>query len=88
MLNLRVQPAGLTEFAATCTRQADALRTALAPSTSGPGFQASAQAVTASDSMVGAASKTMAERIDDLSSKLSSAAAQYLSHDRLPENPL
>lgn len=82
MLNLRVSPEGLAGFAQTCAQQAVVLRSALAAGPSGPPFQASAQAVTTSDSMVGAASQAIADRIEDLSSKLSSAALQYGRRDQ------
>jgi hypothetical protein len=82
MLNLRVSTDGLTAFAQTCAQRAVVLRSALATCSSGPPFQASAHGVTTSDSLVGAASNAMADRVDDLSSKLTSAAAQYLGRDQ------
>lgn len=82
MPNLRVSPDGLSEFAGACARSAGVLRGALADGSPGPSFQASARAVATSDSMVRAASKAMADRVDDLSSKLTSAASQYRGRDQ------
>jgi hypothetical protein len=81
MANLRVDPHGLGGFAASCADKAATVRTALAKGSSGPGFQASSAAVMESDSRVAAASKRLGERIDDMASKLSSAAADYVGRD-------
>jgi hypothetical protein len=81
MADLRVDPVGLSAFAASCTKQAAMLRTSVAAGSSGPAFQASAAAVASSDSMMSAASRSLAERIDDLSAKLSMAASRYQGRD-------
>ena len=65
-------------FAASCAEKATTVRIALgARGNVGPAFQATSAAVTISDSTVDAACQSLATRIDDLSSKLSSAAAAY-----------
>ena len=83
MATLRVDPQGLSGFAASCAEKATTVRIALgAGGNVGPAFQATSAAVTISDSTVDAACQSLATRIDDLSSKLSSAAAAYLGRDQ------
>ncbi len=60
---------------------ADVLRGASSPGPSGPVFQATSIAVTESDGRVGAASRSMGDRIDDLSVKLRAAAGAYRVED-------
>ena len=81
MPNLRVDPAGLNGLATECGEQAVALRSALTAGSPGPAFQATAAAVATSDRMVRAASQSLADRIDDLSSNLTAAASSYLGRD-------
>jgi hypothetical protein len=82
MGTLRVDPHGLSAFSASCGLRAVTVRGALGSAGNrGPFFQATSAAVTNSDAMVDAACRTLAERIDDLSSKLSSAVSMYQGRD-------
>lgn len=82
MTTLRVDPHGLSALAASCTSQAATVRSAVvADGASGPAFQATSAAVGTSDSRVAAACRSLGERIEDLASKLSSAAAAYRGDD-------
>jgi uncharacterized protein YukE len=83
MTSLRVDPRGLDAFAASCAEDATTLRSALVvDGNSGPRFQATSTAVTVSDSKIDAACTTLAERIEDLSAKLASAAEAYRGRDQ------
>ena len=81
MPDLHVDPAGLSAFSIACAQQAVVVRASLRPGAPGPAFQASAHAVNASDGAVAAASLAMGDRIEELSGKLSAAAARYLGRD-------
>lgn len=81
MKPLQVDPDGLEALAADCVLRAAAVRAAPAAGDPGPGFQASAAAVTLSHAQVDAASQTLAARIEDMASRLSSAAAAYRTRD-------
>ena len=83
MATLRVDPQGLSGFAASCAEKATTVRIALgARGNVVPAFQATSAAVTISDSTDDAGCLSLSTRIDDLSLKLSSAAAEYLGRDQ------
>lgn len=81
MASLRVDPGGLRSLAETCLQEASALRSALASDGPGPGFQSTSGVVAASDTRISTACQQLAQRVDDLAAKLTSAADAYLGRD-------
>jgi hypothetical protein len=81
MASLRVNADGMHTLAERCVHEATGLRSALAADRPGPGFQPTSAVIGDSDTRIDAACQLLAQRVDDLAAKLTSAADAYLGRD-------
>ncbi|MGE4364864.1 type VII secretion target [Mycolicibacterium vanbaalenii] len=88
MTTLRVDPAGLSAFASSCSFAAAVLRASLVDADPGPACQASGSVVAAADDRIAAAASALAARAEEMSQALATSAADYRNRDQASAVPI